>query len=462
MREEWRDIDGFKGLYQISNLGQVKSLPRHRQNHSKLQKIEEKILKLTPTKQGYLQVILCKNGKVFSKRVHRLVAEAFIPNPDNKATVNHKNGDKTKNIVDIDNIYGESTNLEWSTYSENLKHAFQTGLNKSPATNKFGKNNWLSKSVEQYTIDGLFVKKWDSIADVERDLNIQHNAISACCRCKRSTAGGYKWRYAGARKTIFVSSDEHGDYNAIKNEERKVGYDETNPNHLRVSLGDCFDRCDDAVAIYEYYKRLYDEGKMIITFSNHFKFLVDFLEGSPNPWNYLHNGLDTTIADFWHRTKPFESWCLIDKQCDMTQESYAEWAKICRDDINNEYPELLPWLKSLPRFFESENYIGVHGAIDTKVDDWHKPHCYRYNLRDWDALDFDDGSFFGSEIKNTDKTVIIGHFGTAHLRSMYDIEGEDPHSILKRDDGRIIAIDATTKLTKRVNVLVIEDNLMEE
>ena len=261
---------------------------------------------------------------------------------------------------------------------------------------------------------------------------------------------------------LFFCSDIHGGYTPLVRALLSAGFDENNINHKLIVLGDIFDRLDENVEVYEYLKQLTDNNRAIVTTGNHHKFLIDFLEGSINPFNYLHNGLNTTLADFWHRTQPFESWCLIDKQCDMTHGSYAEWAKICRDDINNEYPELLPWLKSLPRFFESENYIGVHGAIDTKVDDWHKPHCYRYNLRDWDALEFDDGSFFGSEIRNTDKTVVIGHFGTDELRKTYGIDDGGGYDILKREDGRVIAIDATTVISHKVNVLVIEDNLLEE
>ena len=104
----------------------------------------------------------------------------------------------------------------------------------------------------------------------------------------------------------------------------------------------------------------------------------------------------------------------------------------------------------------------VHGAIDTKVPDWHHPHCYRYNLTDWDALDFNDGSFFGEPITNTDKTVVIGHFGTRTLREMYNYPIEKGHEddILIRDDGKIIAIDATTAASNKVNILVLEDELL--
>lgn len=263
------------------------------------------------------------------------------------------------------------------------------------------------------------------------------------------------------KKKIFITSDEHGNYEAMKKAEEEAGYDETNPNHFRISLGDCFDREYDSLKIYEYYKRLCDEGKMIVTSSNHFPFLIQFLQGSYSPFNYMHNGLNETIADFWHRTVPFESWCMLEGNCEMNQENYAKWVDICRKDINEEYPELLPWLKSLPRYFETKNYIMTHGAIDTKVEDWHYPHCYRYNLTDWDALDFNDGSFFGESITNTDKTVIIGHYGTRYLREMYNLPVEKGYEdeILTRDDGRVIAIDATTVASHKVNVLVIEDEL---
>ena len=121
----------------------------------------------------------------------------------------------------------------------------------------------------------------------------------------------------------------------------------------------------------------------------------------------------------------------------------------------------MEWLNRRPYYLETTNYIFTHGAIDTNATDWHNPHCYRGNLIDWDALDFNDGSFFGEQIINTDKTVIIGHFGTKQLREMYPNlttkDDKEPYDILIRDDDKIIAIDSTVVLSKKINVLVLED-----
>lgn len=110
MKEVWKDIEGYEGIYQISNLGAVKSLARV---DAKGNNRVEKILKGIPTSDGYLRVHLCINTKRIKKPIHRLVAETFIPNPDNKPQVNHIDEDKTNNTLD---------NLEWVTAKENVNH----------------------------------------------------------------------------------------------------------------------------------------------------------------------------------------------------------------------------------------------------------------------------------------------------------------------------------------------------
>lgn len=112
MEEIWKDVKGYEGLYQVSNLGKVKSLP-------KVGSVKENILKNFIKDQGYLAVTVSKNDKRKTYLNHRLLAISFIPNPENKLEVNHKNGIKDDNRVD---------NLEWCTHSENIKHAYDNNL----------------------------------------------------------------------------------------------------------------------------------------------------------------------------------------------------------------------------------------------------------------------------------------------------------------------------------------------
>ena len=192
-------------------------------------------------------------------------------------------------------------------------------------------------------------------------------------------------------------------------------------NEKNYFFGDAFDRGDSSLAVYEYLKRLSDEGKAIVLKGNHTGFFTGYLDGSIiSPFNYMNNGTNETMADFLHQTAPFESWCLLGKDISVpTIGDFANWLSYARQEINEEYPELLEWLKTRPYYYETENYIFTHGAIDTEAKDWHEPHCERYHFTDWEALMWDDGSFFGKELKNTDKTVVIGHFGTHHLRDKY-------------------------------------------
>ena len=186
MEEIWKDIPGYEGMYQVSNLGRVKSLDRIKTN--KLigkHFVKEKLMKLRLSSRGYLSVGLTKNGKQVGYRVHRLVAQAFIPNPENKKEVNHINGVKTDNRVD---------NLEWCTSSENTIHAMRTGL----ITIKRGGDDNRSISVNQYNLNGDFIKKWDCIKDIKRQLGYDTKAIISCCKHKKhyNTAYGYIWEYA--------------------------------------------------------------------------------------------------------------------------------------------------------------------------------------------------------------------------------------------------------------------------
>jgi len=166
--EIWKDIPQYKGFYQASNFGNIRSLDRQSRNGSNT--YTRKGRQLTPCIEGsgYLQVLIQIGGIVRKHmKVHRLVAFAFMPNPENKLTVNHKNGIKTDNKLE---------NLEWATHSENLIHALSTGLKKPQQLGKSGALHHLSKGVYT-TKDGIKIE-YGSIRECARALNVHPAAVS--------------------------------------------------------------------------------------------------------------------------------------------------------------------------------------------------------------------------------------------------------------------------------------------
>lgn len=180
--EEWRDIAGFEGKYAVSNMGRVKSLDRQlpHKTHGTWH-IRERILKQGNTGrkyrgQSYLSVMFhVGSGKMECHRVHRLVAEAFIPNPEGKEQVNHIDGDKTNNRVD---------NLEWCTAQENINHAWNHGLYEN-----VGKQN--ARPVINIDTGEVF----QSVSEAEHIYNIANSAIQHCASLKTETAAGHRWQY---------------------------------------------------------------------------------------------------------------------------------------------------------------------------------------------------------------------------------------------------------------------------
>lgn len=182
--EIFKEIKGYEGLYAVSNYGRIKSLPKKVFNHKGFWNREEKIIKPGKDSKGYLRVSICSNGKPHTFKVHRLVAQAFIPNPENKPQVNHIDGNKQNNRVE---------NLEWCTNGENSKHAFRTGLNHANYT----PTN--SRKILQINKDtNEIIAKYPSINAALRHFNLpitKRANIVECCKGKQITGYGYKWKY---------------------------------------------------------------------------------------------------------------------------------------------------------------------------------------------------------------------------------------------------------------------------
>lgn len=176
--EEWREVRGvgeYAGLYEVSNLGRIRTIATGR------------IRSLTVSNRGYLTVLFKRRGNGKRFYVHRLVANAFIPNPNNKRTVNHIDGNKQNNNVD---------NLEWATYEENISHSWKTGLRSLTKEQREAVSRIRSKPVLRIDPRTNEVCEFKSATEAARCVDGDQSNISACCRNKLKTAYGYFWKFA--------------------------------------------------------------------------------------------------------------------------------------------------------------------------------------------------------------------------------------------------------------------------
>ncbi len=202
MEEKWKNIKGYKGLYKVSNLGQVKSMGRKTIMKDGVHRdYSEKILKQGKNNRGYCKLELYNEySEKRTHLVHRLVAEAFIPNPDNKEQVNHKNGIKHDNVV---------TNLEWMNQEENMLHAYTNGIRK-PAKyehseeakikmkeKRVGKTPFIKKVNQIDPITNEILNTFKSTREAADFVGCHETSISEVCRKKkgRLTTKGFKWEY---------------------------------------------------------------------------------------------------------------------------------------------------------------------------------------------------------------------------------------------------------------------------
>ncbi|MCT4402561.1 NUMOD4 domain-containing protein [Leuconostoc suionicum] len=192
--EIWKDIIGYEGLYQVSTLGRVKSVEKTRAyiNRGKKRNFhrKERILKLANGRGDYKLITLSKNDNSKTFRVHRLVAQAFIPNPENKPQVNHIDEDKSNNSLN---------NLEWVSSYENMH--WGSCLEKTLSKKNY-KAEAIKRMVPVIAIKNNKEQFFDSIKSASEELGLYRSAISQCLSGKQHTTGGYSFRYAVDRNTI--------------------------------------------------------------------------------------------------------------------------------------------------------------------------------------------------------------------------------------------------------------------
>lgn len=184
MKEQWKPITGYEGHYEVSNKGNVKSLKykKHR------------ILKPSEW-QGYKKIKLVMEGIEKTFKIHRLVAKAFVKNPEDKPMVNHKDGNKGNNIY---------TNLEWTTNAENIKHAYDNELISIKKKMRSAK----PKAVLQIDKEtGDVLAKFESAGEAERETGIWGSHIRRACLGELKQSGGYVWEYVESHSTAKVAGE---------------------------------------------------------------------------------------------------------------------------------------------------------------------------------------------------------------------------------------------------------------
>ncbi len=238
---------------------------------------------------------------------------------------------------------------------------------------------------------------------------------------------------------VFIVSDVHGHYHVLKDALKEAGFDEEEPSHHLLSLGDHFDRGVENKEVYRYFKRLADEKKATCLLGNHDLFLLEFLEGDDRGalFNVAHNGLKETLESF--SGIPFENEASL---------------KAMRKRIEKRFPELHEWLKHLPVLIERDDYIFLHGGVDGSDPEWRRTDTHSIVWNYQSRLPGVPG-----------KTIICGHERTAMIRMARDpslgLSFDDPGAfdIIESEDK--VHIDAFTELSKRVNVyrVTLEETL---
>jgi hypothetical protein len=424
---KWKDIQGYEDLYRVNANGEIYSV--------KSDKILKPFYRGSRPDNRYFVVELHKNNKGKTVSIHRLVAEAFIPNPSGLPCVNHKDGNKFNNNVE---------NLEWCSYKQNNVHAYKTGLKKC----YYGTENKNSKLSYNDVVE---IKKNLILGDSQygtrplaEKYGVDHKVIMDIYHNK-------KYQDVKIPYTYFVSSDIHGAYTIWMNALKDAGFNKNKYSHKVVVCGDLFDRMDEAVQCFEFAKSLGD--RFIYVRGNHEDLIFDCYQDLINHcypgYHHKSNGTLNTLSQF---TGLSEAQLLINT---------PERNQLLRDKIH----PLIEWIRSKSvDYFEFGNYICVHGWIP----------CWNHldDFRDADDSDWKEARWLnGMEMwrnprcRVDGKTIICGHWhcswGWSHIRQeRKEFPQKSRKDWLKSfepfiDDG-IIAIDACTAYTGIVNCIVLE------
>lgn len=234
----------------------------------------------------------------------------------------------------------------------------------------------------------------------------------------------------------FVTSDIHGHYQALRTALSTAGYDESNPDHHLLVLGDLFDRGDESKEVYEYLYRLHQAKKATIILGNHDSFMLELLEGNYEraKFNVDRNGFLHTLESFTNYQFPRGSTSL----------------KTYKETIEQNYPNLYDWISSFPLYLETEDYIFVHGGVDPSFGDWRKASRFDYIWSYEVKLDPVPG-----------KVVVAGHHRVATIREPFH---QDYKSLFREHpelfdplylEGKIL-IDRFVEISKELNVVQFE------
>lgn len=311
IKEIWKDVKGYEGLYQVSSLGRIKSLRNYSGVHKKYYKYE-KIMRPVDNGKGYLAIMLSKNKIKKHKYIHRLVAETFIPNPNKLPEVNHKDENKQNNNVD---------NLEWCTKKYNNCYGTK---NKRGAKAR-------GKAVLQININtNEIINTFDSMHEAARKTDISQGNIWSCCNGKYKSIGGYKWRY---QMKYIISNNiriqnpteemkdyveenlviENPQYNQLKrlgkwtgNISRYLVWYEIDGNDLIVPFGfiDMLWKVDRDI---EHYENRINLGKRL-TYKSKIK-LFDYQEEVVKNAINKKNGRHNNASRFWQDTDSTRTYC---------------------------------------------------------------------------------------------------------------------------------------------------------